>query len=192
MTKRRWTQHRNSSVVALHVRSPTTYSPSSPLQICGVEGLDRVALDELEEADVWEARLRFPRQPASTNGATTPEFSAPFPSQCVGAAHAGSRATRLVAVRPRSLRDASPGSESSPPGRLSGRRPFLVPPLSGGRRPLTHSPRREVVSGPATQRVPTPRLLGDMLWQLGRSLFGMPTLGTLGAHSLFLHRCHPR
>ena len=35
------------------------------------------------------------------------------------------------------------------------------PPLSGGRRPLTHSPRREVVSGPATQRVPTPRLLGD-------------------------------
>ena len=26
---------------------------------------------------------------------------------------------------------------------------------------MTHSPRREVVSGPATQRVPTPRLLGD-------------------------------
>ena len=34
------------------------------------------------------------------------------------------------------------------------------PPLPGGRRPLTHSPRREVVSGPATPRVPTPRLLG--------------------------------
>ena len=34
------------------------------------------------------------------------------------------------------------------------------PPLSGGRRPLTQSPRREAVSGPATQRVPTPRLLG--------------------------------
>ena len=33
-------------------------------------------------------------------------------------------------------------------------------PLSGGRRPLTHSPRRKVVSGPATPRVPTPRLLG--------------------------------
>ena len=29
----------------------------------------------------------------------------------------------MVAVRPHSLRDASPGSESSPPGRFSGRRP---------------------------------------------------------------------
>ena len=34
------------------------------------------------------------------------------------------------------------------------------PPLSGGRRPLTHSPRREVASGPATQRV---------FWAFGRS-----------------------
>ena len=31
----------------------------------------------------------------------------------------------------------------------------------GGRRPLTHSPGREVNSGPATLGVPTPRLLGD-------------------------------
>ena len=36
--------------------------------------------------------------------------------------------------------------------------PSFVPPLPGGRRPLTHSPRREEVSGPA--QVPTPRLLG--------------------------------
>ena len=52
-------------------------------------------------------------------------------------------------LRPQSLRDASPGPS----------RPLLVgyrvaalalgPPLPGGRRPLTHSPRREVVSGPA-------------------------------------------
>ena len=39
--------------------------------------------------------------------------------------------------------------------------PSFVPPLPGGRRPLTHSPRRKVVSGPATRRVPTPPLLGD-------------------------------
>ena len=53
--------------------------------------------------------------------------------------------------------------------------PFLVPPLHGGRRPLTHSPWREVVSGPATLGVPTPRLLGSTLeWQLGRGLFGLP------------------
>ena len=37
--------------------------------------------------------------------------------------HAGLRVPLFVAVRSLSLRDASPGSESSPPGRLSGRRP---------------------------------------------------------------------
>ena len=68
----------------------------------------------------------------------------------------------LLAVGPLSLRDASPVSESSPLslGRFWGRRPF-VPPVAAiarGRRPLT---RREVVSGPATLGVPTPRLLGD-------------------------------
>ena len=31
---------------------------------------------------------RLPRQPASVNGATTPGFSGPFPSECVVAAHA--------------------------------------------------------------------------------------------------------
>ena len=54
---------------------------------------------------------------------------------------------------------------------------LLVPPLPGDRRPLTHSPRREVVSGSVTRRVPTPRLLGVLLWQLGRCLFGMPAQG---------------
>ena len=55
--------------------------------------------------------------------------------------------------------------------------PF-VPPPPGGRRPLTHSPRKEVVSGPTTRGVPTPRLLGSSLeWQLGRVLFGLPARG---------------
>ena len=30
---------------------------------------------------------------------------------------------------------------------------------------------------PDHTRVPTPRLLGDLHWQLGRSLFGMPARG---------------
>ena len=68
-----------------------------------------------ESASAWPQQMA-PRRPG---------FSGPFPSQCVDAAHAGSRVTRLVAVRPRSLRDASPGSESSPPGRFSGRRPCV-------------------------------------------------------------------
>ena len=98
LRKRRWTQHRHSSVVALHLRSPTTHPPSSLLQrgrICGVEGLDGVALDVLEKADVCDrpnvSYLRLPRQPASANGATTLGFSGPFPSQCVEAAHADTR-----------------------------------------------------------------------------------------------------
>ena len=50
----------------------------------------------------------------------------PFPLECVDADHAGSRVPLSVAwqlPRSLSLRDASPGSESSPPGRFSGRRP---------------------------------------------------------------------
>ena len=50
--------------------------------------------------------------------------------------------------------------------------------------PLTHSPRREVDSGPATQRVPTHGIWASKrsgvdeadgpAWQLGSGLFGMP------------------
>ena len=48
------------------------------------------------------------------------------------------------------------------------------PPLPGDGLPLTHSPRREAVSGSVTRRVPTPRLLGVLLWQLRNGLFGLP------------------
>ena len=116
------------------------------------------------------AGLRLPRQPATANGATTPGISGPLPFAhrglwchapfLIDAVHAGSRVTRLVTVRPRSLRDASLGSESSPPGRFSGRRPCARSAIARGRWLLTHSPRREVVSGPAQLEVPTPRHLG--------------------------------
>ena len=80
---------------------------------------------------------------------------------------------------------------SRPLRRMAGSRVtalYYGPPLSGGRRPLTHSRRREVVSGPATPRVPTPRLVTRMSGvdltvgpavkrQLGRGLFGMPARG---------------
>ena len=55
------------------------------------------------------------------------------------------------------------------------------PPLPGDGLPLTHSPRREVVSGSVTRRVPTLRLLGVLLWQLGNGLFGLPAWGSEGA-----------
>ena len=55
------------------------------------------------------------------------------------------------------------------------------PPLPGDGLPLTHSPRREVVSGSVTRMVPTPRLLGVLLWQLGNCLFGLPARGSEGA-----------
>ena len=55
---------------------------------------------------------------------------------------------------------ASPGSESPPPGRCSGRRPCSRSAIARGRWPLTHSPQKEVVSGPAQLGVPTPRHLG--------------------------------
>ena len=74
----------------------TLLSPASSLQrdrVCGVEGLDRVALDG-HEGDVCDCRdvscLRLPRQPATANDATTLGFSGPFPSECVVAAHADS------------------------------------------------------------------------------------------------------
>ena len=77
----------------------TLLSPTSPPQrggICGVEGLDRVAVDA-DEGDVCDctdvSHLRLPRQPASASGATTPGFSGPFPSQCVDAAHTVTRVT---------------------------------------------------------------------------------------------------
>ena len=44
---------------------------------------------------------------------------------------------------------------------------FCCPPLPGDGLPLTHSPRRELVSGSVIRRVPTPRLLGVLLWQSG-------------------------
>ena len=56
------------------------------------------------------------------------------------------------------------GGPSRPLRRMAGSRVAALwygPPLSDGRRPLTHGPRREVASGPATPRVPTPRLVGD-------------------------------
>ena len=70
--------------------------------------------------------------------------------------------SRRGAVGKLSLRDSSPRSD----------RPLLClvgswvaalqpcPPFLGHKKSPTHSPQREVVSGPATQRVPTPRLLG--------------------------------
>ena len=48
------------------------------------------------------------------------------------------------------------------------------PPVPGDGFPLTHSPRREVVSGSVTRKVPTPRLLGVLLRQIGDGLFGLP------------------
>ena len=77
---------------------------------------------------------------------------------------AGSRVPLFVAVRSLSLWDATPGSESSPSslGRFLGRRPSARPPLPGDRRPLTHSPRREVVSGPAHTRGAHPTASGRL------------------------------
>ena len=59
------------------------------------------------------------------------------------------------------------------------------PPLPGDGLPLTQSPRREVVSGSVTRRVPTPRPLGVLLRQLGNGLFGLPAQGSEGAPSDF-------
>ena len=117
------------------------------------------------------APARIPAVAATTKQKpTAPRRPSPFAQRgswapsllCTDATHAVSRVPRLVAFRPHSLRDASPRSKSSPPGRFRGRRPFStvhhcpVPAL-----PLTHSPRREVVQWcRITRGVPTPRLLG--------------------------------
>ena len=95
-----------------------------------------------------------------------------------------------MAVGSHSLWVASLGVMSEPTaslGRFFGPPPFLVPPLHGGRRPVTHSLRREVVSGPAELGVPTPRFQRHegvalieqtaLLWQLGSCLFGLPPRG---------------
>ena len=55
------------------------------------------------------------------------------------------------------------------------------PPLPGDGLPLTQSPPKEVVSGSVTRRVPTPRLLGVLLRQLGKGLSGMPAQDSEGA-----------
>ena len=43
-----------------------------------------------------------------------------------------------------------------------------------------------VVSGSVTRRVPTPRLLGVLLWQLGNGLFGLKARGSEGAPEDFM------
>ena len=182
-----------SRPVPHNIRTFTLLSPSTPLQrgrICGVAGPDRVALDGLEKEDdrLHVPYLRLPRQSATANGATTPGFSGPFPSHSgVFGPPAPFRSLQSTLVReysvwwqfrPRSLWDASPGVMSQPPvvtWSVFGSPPlrtFHHCPVAG--RPLTHSPRREVVSGPVQLGGPTPRLLGDLLWQLGLCLFGLP------------------
>ena len=133
-------------------------------------------------------RLRLPRQPAAANGATTPGFSVPFPSECVDAAHAGSRVPLSVSwqlPRSLSLRDASSGSESSPPGWFSGRRPFArsrhctgqvatdpQSPKGGSQRACPTRGAHRTASG----CLGTVALLKQTYpaWQFGRGLFGMP------------------
>ena len=96
------------------------------------------------------------------NGATTSftscvvGFLGPLPFFCTVATHDVFRAPLSVAVRKLS-------SESAPCVTWSvfGSPPLqFVPPLPGGRRPLTHSPRREVVSGPAHTRGAHPTASG--------------------------------
>ena len=93
-----------------------------------------------------------------------------------------------------------PGSSESAPyvtWSVFGSPPFLVPPLHGGRRPLPHSPRREVVIGPATRGVLTSRLPGvsqrwrclcsrTLLWQLRPLSLWVVILGDLSQPPL----CH--
>ena len=103
---------------------------------------------------------------------------------CTDATHAVCGSTSfcgscLVAVRSLSLWVASPGVLSQPPcvtWLVSVSPPLQrCPPLPGGRRPLTHSPRRGGSQRACQHGVcPPPRLLGDLRWQLRRSLFGMP------------------
>ena len=98
------TRNSRSRSTALHVRCATTYHHSHcsrPLVRCR-EAESAVSKDLIELPSTGSKRqtyatrpnvsyLRLPRQPASANGATTPGFSGPFPSQCVDAAHADTR-----------------------------------------------------------------------------------------------------
>ena len=117
---------------------------------------------------------------------------------CTVATHAVFRVPLSVAVGKLSLWVASPGVLSQPPaslGRFLGRRPFLAfHHCLAGRRPLTHSPRREVVSGPAHTRGAHPTASGrhamsvsaawdaspgsesSLLFRIGSGLFGLPAL----------------
>ena len=78
-----------------------------------------------------------------------------------------------------------PGSSESVPfvtWSVPGSPPFC-PPLPGDRRALTHSPRREVASGPFTRGVPTPRLLGvSQRWRCS----SVPALGVIRPLSLWV------
>ena len=118
-------------------------------------------------------RKQLPRQPAAVSGAATPRSLGPLPlarwglwapSPFVRCRHrAGSSISCYFVSAVRALSLASPGVLSQPLlslGRFLGRRPPFVPPLPGDGISLTHSPRREVASGPVTRVVPTSRLLG--------------------------------
>ena len=72
----------------------------------------------------------------------------------------------------RLLRQAGPVFAQVTPHRDHVMSFWFRPPLPGDGSPLTHSPRREVVSGSVSRRVSTPRLLGVLLWQLGTVSLG--------------------
>ena len=109
----------------------------------------------------------------------------PFP-QCTDATHAG-KIVPFCGSWASFSPGCQPGSESSPSsdGRFLGS-PLLwyCPPLSGGRRPLTHSPRKEVVSGPAhtegAHTTASGRLAGVALFEQSALL----SCGSLDAVSL--------
>ena len=113
---------------------------------------------------------KLPRQPAASSGAATPGSLGPLPfthwglwaPSLVCNAHAGLRVPlgqdwqlgRSLFGMP--ARGPSRPLESL--GRFQGRRPFVRSTIA--RRQEATDPQWEVVSGPATPRVPTPRFLG--------------------------------
>ena len=117
---------------------------------------------------LWVWHQQLPRQPAEASGAATPGFlgALPFVRRVFGA-----DSFLLHRCHPHCFESSSFLWQLGRflfglPARLRHLVGFwvaalqLVPPLPGDRMPLTHSPRREVVSGPATRGVPTRRLLG--------------------------------
>ena len=109
---------------------------------------------------IWAPRACGCRDnPQKQNGATTPGFSGPFPSD----SGVFGPPPLFVCCSPRWVESTSffwqlglslfgmPARGPSRPLLVGYRVAALAlgPPLPGGRRPLTHSPRREVVSGPA-------------------------------------------